>query len=187
MAKTPTEYQRLPGRGMRVEGFRLAAFSRSFCTLWLGEDHLLLVDRTSFTETYKRFYFRDIQAVIIRKTIKAAVWTGILVFLAFLFFIWALAVENMPGRVTLWIFFGFFAIFAFVNLIVGPTCVAHIKTPVQTEQLPSWTRLRTARKGMERIRPKILEAQGAYFPDELKAELSARLQRFSQSPPAGLS
>jgi hypothetical protein len=185
MAKTPKEYQRLSGRGMRVEGYRLAAFSRSFCTLWLGADHLLLVDRTSFTETYKRFYFKDIQAVMIRKTAKAAVWNCVLGILAVLFFLWAMGVENLPGRVALWIVGGFFAIFALVNLSLGPSCMTHIKTPVQTEQLPCWNRLRAARKGMDRIRPRLLEAQGAFFPEELKAELAARLQRVSQSPPAG--
>src|ERR1017187_936684 len=51
-------YRKLPGD---FRGF----FRRN--TLWLGPDHLLLVDSTRFSETYKRFYLRDIQTVIIRK------------------------------------------------------------------------------------------------------------------------
>jgi hypothetical protein len=183
MAKTPKEYQRLPGRGMRVEGNRLIAVTRSFCSLWLGADHLLLVDRTGYTESYKRFYFRDIQAVMIRKTAKGAAGSLVLGLLAILFVLWALAVVNLPGRVTLWIIGGCFAFFTLVNFWLGPTCVAQIKTPVQTEQLPSWNRLPAARKGLERIRPRILEAQGPYFPEELKAELETRLRRQSEAPP----
>jgi hypothetical protein len=183
MAKTPKEYRRLPGRGMRVEGNRLIAVSRSFCSLWMGGDHLLLVDQTGYTETYKRFYFRDIQAVLIRKTAKGAVVSSVLGLLALLFVFWALAVVNLPGRVTLWIIGGLFAFFALINLWRGPTCVTQFKTPVQTEEVPSWNHLRAARKGLDRIRPRILEAQGAYVPEELKAELEDRLRRQSQAPP----
>jgi hypothetical protein len=32
-------------------------------SLWLGEDHLLCVDSNGYAETYKRFYFRDVQAI----------------------------------------------------------------------------------------------------------------------------
>jgi hypothetical protein len=184
MDGTPKEYKRLPGRGMRVEGNWFIAFSRSFCTLWLGEDHLLLLDRMGYTETYKRFYFKDIQAVMIRRTAKADVVNIALAVLALGFVGWALSVTNLAGRVTLWILGGVFALLALANFLRGPSCVAHIKTPVQIEQVPSWNRLRGARKGLDRIRPLLLEAQGAYFPDELKAELAARLQRESQSRPA---
>ncbi len=66
MPKAPKDYTRLPGRGLRYGGFRL--FSRAICTLWMGADHLLLVDRTGYTESYKRFYFADIQAIVVRRT-----------------------------------------------------------------------------------------------------------------------
>lgn len=182
MSKAPKEYQRLPGRGMRLDGNRLFAVSRSICSLWLGGDHLLLVDRTGYTETYKRFYFRDIQAVIIRKTKKAAVGNYLMGSLALLFALWAFNVENIPGRVTLWIIFGFFAFFTLVNLWRGPTCVTHIKTAVQTEQLPPWSRLRTARKGMKRIRPQLLQAQGEVSAEELRERLEDLLRREAQGP-----
>jgi hypothetical protein len=182
MSKAPKEYQRLPGRGMRVEGNRLFAISRSLCTLWLGGDHLLLVDRTGYTESYKRFHFRDIQAVIIRKTNKAAVGNYILGLLALLFAAWALNVVNLPGRVTLWIISGFFGFFALLNLWRGPTCVTQIKTAVQIEQLPPWNRLRTARKGMRKIRPRLLQAQGDVSAGELKARLEELVRRQTRGP-----
>jgi hypothetical protein len=187
MAKAPKEYQRIPGRGMRVEGSWVIAVSRTMCSVWQGADHLLLVDRMGYSETYKRLYFRDIQAVIIRKTAKAAVQNYIMGLLALLFFLWAMAVVNLPGRVTLWIIGGLFALITLINLSFGSTCVTYFKTPVQTEQLPSLNRLRKARKAMDRIRPRLLEAQGAFNADEVKAELEERLRRQSQNPPAATS
>ena len=80
--RTRKEYQRLPGRGTQVDGDRWLAVSRSLCTVWMARDHLLLVSRTGYTETYKRFYFRDIQAVIIRKTATAFVGNIVLSILA---------------------------------------------------------------------------------------------------------
>jgi hypothetical protein len=182
MSKTPKEYQRLPGRGMRVDGNRMFAISRSLCSLWLGEDHLLLVERLGYTETYKRFYFRDIQAVIIRKTNKAAVGNYVLGFFTLLFAVWALYVRNLPGQVALWILFGFFGIFTLLNLWRGPSCVTYIKTAVQTEQLPPWNRLRATRKGMNRIRPQLLQAQGDVSAQELRVRLEDLLRRETQGP-----
>jgi hypothetical protein len=183
MSNAPKEYQRLPGRGMRTEGNSLIAFSRSFCRLWLGGDHLLLTDRTGYTETYKRFYYRDIQAVLIRKTNSATIWNCIMGAFALIFALWALGVDNLPGRIALWIFAGFFGIFTAVNLLRGPSCMTHIKTAVQTEQLPAWSRVRTARKGMTKLRPRLLQAQGEVSADELRVRLEDLLRRQVEGPP----
>src|SRR5208283_5906459 len=72
------QYQRLT-RERTPARFAVASIARS--SLWLGDDHLLFVECTGYTETYKRFYFRDIQAITIRKTTTHAVWnwiTGVL-------------------------------------------------------------------------------------------------------------
>jgi hypothetical protein len=182
MSKTPKEYERLSGRGMRYEGNRLLAFSRSFCRLWMGGDHLLLVDRTGYTETYKRFYYRDIQAVIIRKTNSAAMWSWIMGPFALIFALWALSISNLPGRVTLWILAGCFGIPTVVNMSRGPSCMTHIKTAVQIEQVPPWNRLRTARKGMAKVRPRLLQAQGEVSADELRVRLEDLVRRNVEGP-----
>src|SRR5215472_27690 len=70
------EYYRLTLRRARTT-YGLVSTSRA--SLWMGKDHLLCMDYSGFTETYKRFYFRDIQAVIVRKTIE---WHVISVVLA---------------------------------------------------------------------------------------------------------
>jgi hypothetical protein len=184
MSKAPKEYERLPGRGTRVEGNRLFALSRSRCSLWLGGDHLLLVDRAGYTETYKRFYFRDIQAVIIRKTNAAVVGTLILGLLALVFGAWALHEVDLASRVALGTVSAFFGIFTLLNLWRGPTCLTHIKTAVQVEQLPSWNRLRAARKGMTKIRPRLMQAQGEVSEGELKARLEGLVRHQAQGPAA---
>lgn len=183
MSEPAVKYKKLPGRGFRTDGTWIA-LSRTFCRLWLGPDHLLLVDRQGYTETYKRFYFRDIQAVVIRKTNRAAMWNGILGVFTILFGGWSLAVDNVPGRVVLWIIAGIFAFFLLTNFFGGPTCQTQIKTAVQTEQLPPWNRLRTARKGLDRIRPLLLQAQGEMSAADLRARLEERLRGPSTSSTA---
>src|SRR5882724_2221817 len=48
-------------RRLKIGGAGLAGVS----SLWLGPDHLLVVEIAGITEKYRRFYFRDIQAVIV--------------------------------------------------------------------------------------------------------------------------
>jgi hypothetical protein len=184
MSATPIKYRKLPGHGLRNTGGSLISVTREWCRLWLGDDHLLLVTRQGYTETYKRFYFRDIQAVIIRKTNKAVMFNAIWAIATFIFALWALAVQNLPGRVTLWIIAGIFGLCLLVNLLGGPSCETQIKTAVQTEQLPAWHRLRTARKGLARLRPLLLQAQGEIPADELRARLEDRLRDQTQGPAA---
>ena len=52
-------YKRLPGR------YRSSTGQRS---LWLGADHLLAVDQVYFEEKYRRFYFSDVQALVVQST-----------------------------------------------------------------------------------------------------------------------
>jgi hypothetical protein len=185
MARTPKEYRRLPGRGMDVDGNRLLAVSRSLCTAWMGKDHLLLVSRTGYTETYKRFYFCDIQAVIIRKTAASAFWNTVLAILAITLILFGIAVSDNIGKGFLFSFGGFFALLVLISLWRGATCVTHIKTAVQTEQLAAWHRMRAARKGMAILRPRLQEAQGGFLPAELKARLEEQILRQTQASAPG--
>src|SRR6266853_1047397 len=59
------EYQRLTRARPRS---RFAVVSSGSSSLWLGKDHVLCIDTSGYNESYKRFYFRDIQALVIRKT-----------------------------------------------------------------------------------------------------------------------
>ena len=177
MPRAPKEYQRLPGRGTQVDGNRWLAVTRALCTVWMAHDHLLLISRTGFTETYKRFYFRDIQAVIIRKTTTAFVCNIILMILALAFILLAASLSDTTARI-IWALIGaFFALLALASIWRGPSCVTHIKTAVQTEHLAAWHRMRATRKGMAMIRPRLVEAQGQFDPQELNARLEAQIPR----------
>ena len=180
MPKAPKEYQRLPGRGSLVEGNRWLAVTRSLCTVWMARDHLLLISRTGYTETYKRFYFRDIQAVIIRKTATAFVWNIVLMILALASILLGVVLSSVAARIVWASVGGFFVVLALLNLWRGATCVTHIKTAVQTERLGAWNRMRATRNGMAMIRPRLLEAQGELPRQELRASLEERILRQTQ-------
>lgn len=165
------EYQRLTRTGART-AFGVVTVGRS--SLWLGKDHVLVIDTNGYTETYKRFFFRDIQALTIRRSSRRMIVNLILGVLAALFasfMAMALSAREvelawaMGGVTALWL------LIMLVQWLKGPTCVCHIRTAVQTEELPSLTRVRKAHKVLARIRPLVAEAQGVLAPEEVPARL----------------
>jgi hypothetical protein len=150
-------YQRLPGRGVGWAGY---------CRLYLGPDHLLMASGTGYAETYKRFFFRDIQAFTLQRTRLATGWTWfwaamLLACLA----VWLLALlagapARMQGVIAGAVISSLFALPLLVNLALGPTCACHVRTAVQTEKLPCLRRVRTAEKVLRMLGPLIQAAQG---------------------------
>jgi hypothetical protein len=170
MARTPNPYVKLPGRGLR----RVAvAVSATRCRLWLAPDHLLAVDFTIASEDYRRFYFRDIEAFVLRRTAHRQVWNWIFLVLGLLtagpFVIGWRSSGNGGLGVAALSFAAFWLIFILVNTLRGGTCQTHIRTAVQFEQLPSLGRLPVARKVLARLQPLIVAAQGAATPEEVGA------------------
>ena len=158
-----SEYKRLT-RGHVRAGFAVAVTSR--CSLWLGQDHLLFIDSNGYTESYKRFYFRDIQTFTVALTKRRLVWNWILGSLTGLCVIgWiADASSSSPTSSVGAIIFGIlvtllFAIPLLVNNLLGPTCTCQIKTAVQAEELPPLNRLHRARRVLARLRSLINESQ----------------------------
>ncbi len=182
------EYQRLTRAAGRV---RFAAVRTTNGSLWLGADHLLGVDSGGFTENYKRFYFRDIQAIMIEKTKTGQIWNYIWGVAVFITLVSAIA-NRSPGPLSQWngddavgtiVFGGFatlFALFFVINLLLGPTCKCYLRTAVQIEEIPSLRRLHRARKILERIRPLITTAQGG----GLSPQIIAEKMRAPAQPPA---
>ncbi|MGE5840068.1 MAG: hypothetical protein ACM34H_09035 [Deltaproteobacteria bacterium] len=168
--KAETGYKRLPGRGPRRGGFVTVSFSR--CSLYLGDDHLLGVDSNGFSEDYKRFYFSDIQAIVIRRTKRGGTWSIVLALMIACSLMGVLFLRPESGRILSWILSGTFLAFLLVNIFRGPTCVCHIITAVQEDQLPSLNRLRVARKVIEALRPAIEEVQGRLSPEEVSIDQS---------------
>ncbi|MDB6021130.1 MAG: hypothetical protein JWQ04_987 [Pedosphaera sp.] len=174
MAAKQKEYRRLPPFFGRRRGVGLISVSTTSCWLWLGKDHLLCIDRVWFKEDYKRFYFRDIQAIVIRKTENGRIANIVFGALATPPLIAAL-VTSGGWQVAWFIVTGFFLALMLINFLYGPTSACHLRTAVQTEELPSLKRLRRARKVLARLRPLIAAAQGELASAEvpvLMAELA---------------
>lgn len=134
-------------------------------SLWLGKDHLLLVCREQYTETYKRFFFKDIQALVLLRTRASTVYNLILGSVASL-----LGIAVVLGLVEHWepaatvavIVLETITMIAFVvNLWRGPSCQCHILTSVQTERIHTLTRLKSATKVVNTIRDAVERVQGS--------------------------
>lgn len=174
---TEKEYLKLtPPR--RTATFGVISVTRS--NLWLGRDHLLCVETEGYTEKYRRFYFRDIQAITLRRTSRAtaiAVGTGAF---TVLFALLATTIDQAQARWFFGILAGTCAIPLLINLVRGPTCKCELRTAVQTENVPSMSRVRRARKVLNQIRPLIAEAQGQLAPEDIA-------RRFREIQTAGAS
>lgn len=159
------EYRRLTRwRGRRQGWITIGLATRS--SLWLGSDHLLKIDSNRFVETYKRFYFRDIQAITIRTTKRRQFWNVILLLLL-LMCLGGLS-EPFVRRFVPWTML-VLAAPLLVNNLLGITCVTFLRTAVQVEELPSLSRVGRVHKVLERIRPLISAAQGELTPEETSA------------------
>ena len=177
----PSSYQRLTFARSR-SAFSIAFMSRS--SLWRGEDHLLGVDSNGYTETYKRFYFRDIQAIMLVASKRRAIINWILLIPTVPCLAWLLTllvsrrVSDTGTLITLVILISIFALPLLINNLLGPTCTCRLRTAVQIEEVPSLNRLRRARKVLGRIRPLIAAAQGGEMAPEL---ISTRMRELFQT------
>lgn len=179
------QYKRLT-RERTSQLFGFASLART--SLWLGSDHLLLVETNGYTESSKRFYFRDIQAIFTRITTVRQVWNwvlgSILVLVAAICLgkglVTALRAQEWGSGPVIGFFMALLLLGLplLVNNLLGTTCACQIRTAVQTERLPSITRLAKARKILNRIRPLIEAAQGQLSGEEV----AARLQDAPVSP-----
>jgi len=170
MANLKKEYHRLPGRGRKRGG--LLTIARIRARLWTGNDHLLCVYNSGYTEDYKRFYYRDIQAILTRKTGRGVVWSAVFGLLV-IFFAALTSTVGREGAVVFWSIAGLFFALLLTNILRGPTCITYLQTAVSREELPSLNRLRKANKVIERLRPLIEAAQGAISSEEMRARAAA--------------
>ena len=146
---TPTPFRRLPGRGTSLAHYH---------SLYLGTDCLLQVASTGWSERYKRFYYEDIRAIVIRRTTSTMTILNVLLAILALS---CVAVALSLGQPGFYVGAIILALPLLYNLLAGPTCVCHIYTSVQVEKLYSLRRLRTAHKVLARLRPLIEQAQGS--------------------------
>src|SRR5262249_15514367 len=133
MTRTPKPYRRLPGTGNQMV---------SKVRLYVGADHLLQVSATGYSETYKRFFFRDIQGISLHETRTGAIWNAVWAGLTALF---ALIATSLGENGIVFAFFaGLWGCFLVLNLAGGRTCACYLQTAVQRQRLYSIRRLRRA-------------------------------------------
>jgi hypothetical protein len=169
------QYKRLPGRGRTISGA-----SR----LWLGGDHVLMVQSLGYSESYKRFFFADVQAIVVSRTHAGKFWNAIWITLAVLFGLFGAGVGTIDtGAIILWSIAGLFALGLAFNLWLGPTCICQVRTAVQVERVAAINRMKRARKLLERLRPLIAAAQGEMPPEELAAAFDRKQELAETTPP----
>jgi hypothetical protein len=156
MARRKKDYIRLPGRPFTGFGTKM---------LWQGPDHLLWVERYMGQETYRRFYYKDIQALVMRRTRRHYLWNAVWGAFALLF---GLMVVNASGPAYAALFLtGIFTALLLGSLFLGPSCEVHVQTAVQIHRLTSLRRVRSGRKVMSRVKPLIEAVQGPLDPTDL--------------------
>lgn len=146
-------YARLPGA---LRGFVRRA------SLWEGPDHLLSVTGTRFAEEYRRFYYRDIESIVVRKSGRAGsfgLWVVLGLACLICWLLKAPAARAIAGGLVL-------VLVARLILSLRYSCRCYIQTAVSREELPSLLRTWSAQKALERIRSRIAEVQGE-LPEEV--------------------
>lgn len=142
-------YERLPGRGANT------IFA---VKLWLANDHLLLVESMGFSESYKRFYFRDIESITVTHTDRRLIINVVLAVFAALFTLPIFFSDLAAAIVWSILALPIYALIV-VNTLKGRACVCHLTTAVQREKLASLSRCKRAERILRKIEPLILAAQ----------------------------
>ena len=135
--------------------------------VYLGPDHLLEVQSFGYTETYRRYFFSDIQGFTVVKTqwstvgnIALSLFGGFLV-LAFL------GATGGGSLLAPAIVAGSFGVLVGANVILGPTCKVFIQTPIQRQRLPGLNRLRRTRWLLRQVEQRIQTTQGAFSREDI--------------------
>jgi hypothetical protein len=138
-----------------------------FTQLFLGPDHLLLVRSNRFEERYQRFYFKDIQALVVTG-LPARTWmqTGLGVLSAAIILLDVTTIRVAGWRVLVGMIALIPALIAVVDYFRGERCGMIVKTAVSNEPLPPVSRMSTARSVIFRMRTTIeLAQQGGWTPE----------------------
>lgn len=144
-------YRKLPGHR---RGFIRGS------SVWLGQDHLLAVNSMRFREEYKRYYFRDIQAIVIAESPRFHISTRS----ALIGYVWLVAFAatfqlNYGPSVMAGI--GIALVLAWIYISVACSCTCRIHTAVSHDQLRSVYRIWTVGKFLRAIEAEISKVQGS--------------------------
>jgi hypothetical protein len=181
-----SNYRALPGSAPSFS----VGFTRN--SLWLGNDHVLFIKRHGYVEDYKRFYFKDIQAILIRRTsafvVLNMVFGVLLLSCLILHYLGAMAWGWDPiGHVFLGIWTVLLFLMLGINIIKGPTCSTSLHTAVHAEQISSMSRTRSSLRTMEILKHKIEEVQGQLTEEVLLQHPNIQAPPVILPPPIGVT
>jgi hypothetical protein len=142
-------------------------------SLWLGKDHLLLVNNAFAVERYRRWYFSDLQAIVMRRTSMRLIWNLILGALALILIAGAggclygsATSTNGDDVMVLAVMAAFFGVIGFgfaaaamVNTAMGPSCALFVQTPHGLDRLTTPNRVMAVERLTARFQPSVLAAQ----------------------------
>ncbi len=146
----------------RIRYRKLPGHRRGFVrgsSAWLGPDYLLAVNAMRFREEYKRYYFRDIQAIIVARRPRFHLSTraapiGFLWLIAFFISYRSPQVPALVGAA------GIMLVGMWLYISTACSCTFRIYTAVSGDPLPSVYRTWVARQFLRAIEPQISAAQG---------------------------
>ena len=175
----PNSSNRIPYRRLRGRGYQ-GLVRPTLSRLYLGPDHLLLVEIEGYDEKYRRFYFRDVQTIAVRRDMRR------LAVNLLLSVIWGLLSLALIGPALQGWFYPLglvsvaFLILILVNTLRGATCAAYISTAAGTKRLYALHRIPLARRSLQEIRPLIQRAQ-----EDLAARIAPPPEATAADSPEG--
>ena len=128
-------------------------------TYWLGPDHLLIVTQDGYHERYRRIYYRDIQALVIRRT---STWLWITVVLIGMLILMGMLPLTIGDVFGLWfggINLGIWTTFLIFHLVGGPSCGCRLVTAVQNRDLPHLNRWKRASRLVDELQAEVNRVQ----------------------------
>ena len=161
-------YVQLPGT---YRGFLRKA------SLWEGADHILSVSGTRFNEEYRRFYYRDIQALLLEKRARSGSIGWWIILLAILVVSLIATVAKDPPYSWIALVVSSLLLVIRLDLTFRRSCRCTLQTAVSREQLPSLIRRTPAQAAIARLQSRISAEQGD-LPNEIpqsEEELAASL------------
>lgn len=154
------DYIKLRGKGFKRGSFLSLSGIRA--SLWMGKDHVLCIYNKGYEEDYKRFYYRDVQAIVTHQDNRRLIWNILFGFCAFLFALWGMPFLTVSG---------FFLLLILINVLLGPTCTCYLKTAVSREILPSLNRLRNVNHAIAQLSRVIEREQGQVSLEEIRRNI----------------
>lgn len=154
------------------------------CSLWLGDDHLLSVKSTGYTEEYVRIYLKDLKGVVAQRTKTWMLLNILLGIVVGLCSIGILRTNDIfsPGTIALGFLCLPFLVGLVLNLVKGPTCKTNLLTPLGLVDIPALQRSRKVTRLIRELRPLIASHQGSMLRSELLASYDNQRTGTSTTP-----